>query len=260
MNWKIIGKIVAIACFVIWAGIWYVSSSQFENSRHLPSQASITVVKDNLSSRQDQDKEGNQREGSVPKASAAGTGSLSTKDYQIGERLPLTSPEVKNKSRDSESARIQYREVTWDNLVPSDWNPLALFKGIKLDKLSDSDPRAMDALSKAKDYWKNAPPEPKMDGETIRIPGFVVSLDQEGEALKEFLLVPYFGGCIHVPPPPANQIIHVHSAHAVQGIRTMDAVWVSGTLRVQRSDTGMGAAGYFMNADNIELYKLPKGS
>jgi hypothetical protein len=82
-------------------------------------------------------------------------------------------------------------------------------------------------------------------------------LEREGDDLKEFLLVPFFGGCIHVPPPPSNQIIHVNSAKAVQGIRTMDAVWVSGVLEVNRSETGMGVAGYALAADKIEIYKPP---
>jgi len=82
----------------------------------------------------------------------------------------------------------------------------------------------------------------------------VVSLEREGEALKEFLLVPYFGACIHVPPPPANQIIHVHSKQAVSNIRTMDAVWITGVLKVERSETMMGNAGYSMTSVKVEPY------
>jgi len=82
----------------------------------------------------------------------------------------------------------------------------------------------------------------------------VVSLEREGDALKEFLLVPYFGACIHVPPPPANQIIHVHSAKAVKDIRTMDAVWINGVLKVDHSDTLMGSAGYSMTSIKVEPY------
>lgn len=125
---------------------------------------------------------------------------------------------------------------------------------LNLGNMEDSDPRAAKALDKIKEIWKNAPVRKDMDMRAIRIPGFVVSLDREGEAIKEFLLVPNFGGCIHVPPPPANQIIHVISKKAVPNIRTMDAVWVSGTLLVNRSDTVMGTAGYGMTADIVEMY------
>ena len=64
----------------------------------------------------------------------------------------------------------------------------------------------------------------------MRIPGFVVPLEDSKDGLKEFLLVPYFGACIHSPPPPANQIIHVLPEHAGQGRASMDTVWVSGML------------------------------
>ena len=111
------------------------------------------------------------------------------------------------------------------------------------------------ALKKAKEYRKNAPINPAMNGKSIKIPGFVVSLDGEGEALKEFLLVPYFGGCIHVPPPPANQIIHVKSVKAIKGVRTMDPVWISGVLNVKPSSTEMGDAGYSLVAQSVEMYK-----
>lgn len=69
--------------------------------------------------------------------------------------------------------------------------------------------------------------------------------------------MPYFGACIHVPPPPANQIIHVRSAKAVKNVRTMDAVWISGVLKVERSDSSMGASSYSMKAVSVEPYTAP---
>ena len=48
-----------------------------------------------------------------------------------------------------------------------------------------------------------------LDGETIRMPGYVLPLEFDGSKVKEFLLVPFVGACIHTPPPPANQIVHV---------------------------------------------------
>ena len=57
--------------------------------------------------------------------------------------------------------------------------------------------------------WDNAPANPKLDNRRVSIAGFVVPLDGEREKTREFLLVPYFGACIHAPAPPANQVIHV---------------------------------------------------
>jgi hypothetical protein len=72
--------------------------------------------------------------------------------------------------------------------------------------------------------------------------------------MREFLLVPYLGACIHTPPPPANQIIHVKPLQPSKGLHMMDAVWVSGRLKTPRSDTSMGISGYSMDAVRVEPY------
>lgn len=67
--------------------------------------------------------------------------------------------------------------------------------------------------------------------------GFVVPLERDGNNnLTEFLLVPYYGACIHVPPPPPDQIVHVTLAEAAEDIATMDTVWVTGVFTLDRSD------------------------
>ncbi len=152
-----------------------------------------------------------------------------------------------------------YREIDWQALLPKGWDPLAPFKGLKLEEIEDGDPRAQIALYKARQYWKRAPVERSLDGVPVRLPGFVVSLDAEGEAMREFLLVPYFGACIHVPPPPANQVIHVRTDHPLPALRTMDTVWVSGVMRVESAETMMGYAGYAMHGARVERYLAPAG-
>ncbi|MGS0742528.1 DUF3299 domain-containing protein [Glaciimonas sp. GG7] len=176
--------------------------------------------------------------------------------YKIGDRLQQ-APLVASTPSQPMPAKVAspYQEIQWEQLAPASWDPMKPFKGIDFSKLEDDDPRAQAALEKAKEYWKDAPINSAMDGKPIKIPGFVVSLDREGEALKEFLLVPYFGGCIHVPPPPANQIIHVNSIKPIKGVRTMDAVWISGVLKVTPSSTDMGDAGYALVAQSVEMYK-----
>ncbi|UCH74828.1 MAG: DUF3299 domain-containing protein, partial [Rhodospirillales bacterium] len=48
-----------------------------------------------------------------------------------------------------------------------------------------------------------------LSGQSIRMGGYLLPLEFTGKATTEFLLVPYVGACIHTPPPPANQIVHV---------------------------------------------------
>jgi len=123
--------------------------------------------------------------------------------------------------------------------------------------LSDADARATTLLAKMRDVWDNAPTNSAMNGIAVRIPGYIVPIEQSKGYLREFLLVPYFGACIHTPPPPANQIIHVVLAEPVQGFRSMDSVWVSGALNSARRDSSMGVSGYEMQASAIEAYVPP---
>ncbi|MDO8778080.1 MAG: DUF3299 domain-containing protein [Burkholderiaceae bacterium] len=166
--------------------------------------------------------------------------------YQVGDRLP----------QQSSAAQSSYRVINnWDELMPKGWDPTKDFKKLNLSKLKDSDPRAQEALLHLREAWNNAPVEPSLNGARIRIPGFIVPLEVVRHQITEFLLVPYFGGCIHVPPPPANQIIHVFPVKPLKGMQSMDAVWISGVLEAFPSTTDMGSASYRMKAEIVEPYK-----
>ena len=95
----------------------------------------------------------------------------------------------------------------------------------------------------------------ELDGEKVRIPGFVVPLEYDEKQVSSFLLVPYFGACIHVPPPPSNQVVHVTTgSYGPDPGQMWDPVWVSGTLRTEHISSELGEAGYRLEADLIEPY------
>lgn len=150
-----------------------------------------------------------------------------------------------------------YREATWEELVPKDWDPFARFKSMDLARLSDSSPKMQEVMRDLREVLDNAPTNASMNGAAIKLAGYVVPLEEVKGELKEFLLVPYFGACIHTPPPPANQIVHVVVAKPTKNIRSMDAVWVSGTLKSVRTDSAMGASGYRMDAVLVDQYVAP---
>jgi hypothetical protein len=151
-----------------------------------------------------------------------------------------------------------YTTVNWDALVPADWDPFKDFKGADMAAMSDSDPRAQQLLTQLREVWDNAPTNPTLVGQKVRIPGFVVPLEDSQDGLKEFLLVPYFGACIHSPPPPANQIIHVLPKVPAKDLKSMDAVWIHGVLTTDRTDSYMGAAGYRIEAQQVLPYQERK--
>lgn len=147
-----------------------------------------------------------------------------------------------------------YKEISWEELMPKDWDPMKPLEALNVDELDDGDPRAMQALKKAQEFWEQAPINPQIKGTKVRLPGFVVTLEETRSGLKEFLLVPYFGACIHTPPPPANQIIHVTLQKPVKGFHTMDPVWIHGEINIQEHKTSMGKSGYALTATHIEAY------
>jgi uncharacterized protein len=89
----------------------------------------------------------------------------------------------------------------------------------------------------------------------VRVPGFVVPLDDFMEDGAEFLLVPYYGACVHTPPPPPNQIIFVQMANkkAVK-LALFDAVWMHGTLKIATVESPYGTVGFTIDGLKMEPY------
>ncbi|WP_370880682.1 DUF3299 domain-containing protein [Variovorax paradoxus] len=147
------------------------------------------------------------------------------------------------------------QELKWEALVPKDWDPTKRYRNLSLESLRDNDPRAIQMLDEMRAVWDNAPVNVALDGTAARLSGFVVPLDNTQGGIREFLLVPYFGACIHTPPPPANQIVHVVAADTVKGLHAMDTVHVSGLLKAARySSVDMGVSGYEIKSASVEPF------
>lgn len=95
----------------------------------------------------------------------------------------------------------------------------------------------------------------ELNGKSVRIGGYVVPLDFEATKITEFLLVPFVGACIHVPPPPANQIIYVKVAQGFEIGGPFDPVTVNGTINTDIAVTGLADAGYTLDAELVEPRK-----
>ncbi len=95
----------------------------------------------------------------------------------------------------------------------------------------------------------------KLDGKEVRVPGFVVPLDDFMEDGAEFLLVPYYGACVHTPPPPPNQIIFVQMAGKKSVKLTLfDAVWMHGKLKIATVESPYGTVGFTLEGVKMEPY------
>lgn len=147
------------------------------------------------------------------------------------------------------------QNLEWDDLVPQDFRPDDLLAEYDVESMSDDDPRAQELMARLMAMWKEAPVVEALDGQTVRLPGFVVPVEGDGRRVEEFLLVPYYGACIHVPPPPANQTVHVLAQGRNVTIRGLfDTVWVTGVMRVEHKSSQLAEAGYQIEALEVTPY------
>jgi hypothetical protein len=154
-----------------------------------------------------------------------------------------------------------YKTIDWNDLMPDPWvkemtKDMAAMS--KLSYLQDSSDEATKAMSAIRKKLDEAPIVKTQLNKKVRIPGYAVPLDAERSDKREFLLVPYFGACIHTPPPPANQIVLVRPT-AQSKIKkmpeSMDVLWVEGELKEGRVSTGQGVSGYLLEAVSIAPYE-----
>lgn len=144
---------------------------------------------------------------------------------------------------------VSLRDLSWQELIPS--NAPRLGEVLLSHEGGERGPAALQTVS-------NAPVVSELAGLSVRLPGYLVPLetDRQGK-VTEFLLVPYFGACIHVPPPPSNQIIHVFfQAGAVQEA-LYQPFWVEGVLSVEHSHTDVADTGYRIQAERVYPYAEP---
>lgn len=161
------------------------------------------------------------------------------------------------------TANATPRTLNWDELVPKDWDPLKRLRernpqaAANLGALREGSAGEQSLMREMRELWDTAPTRTDLHGVRVRLPGYVVPLDSaEPGKLTQFLLVPYFGACVHSPPPPANQIVQV-TLKSPGNWRTMDVVWVQGVLSTQRQDSAMGVSGYALAAEVVEAYRPP---
>ena len=152
-------------------------------------------------------------------------------------------------------------ELAWKQLIPpaiaAPAKPKTFFSGAtpKGDDGSPAPPPKPEGRWMSTPTQKKDAPAPivtELNGKTVRIGGYIVPLDFEKTKITEFLLVPFVGACIHVPPPPANQIIYVKSEKGIEVAGTFDPVTVTGKLTAAQTFTGLAETGYSIEAETVE--------
>lgn len=96
----------------------------------------------------------------------------------------------------------------------------------------------------------------ELKGKQVKLAGFIVPLEfSEANKLTEFFLVPYFGACMHLPPPPPNQIIHVTSKQGIHFDDIYSPYWLSGELDIKRTQHEVADSAYAMQVKEVVIYE-----
>ncbi len=147
-----------------------------------------------------------------------------------------------------ELANSGFKELVWDDLVAPGYDTDSIIKKYQpqIDQIEHGSIDALKLYEKMEEEFSNAPVNSALQGKKVSVPGFIAPLEQVGSMITEFLLVPYFGACIHLPPPPANQTLHVKVApsYEIDNDDSYAPVWISGELDIVKTSTDIGNASY----------------
>ena len=156
------------------------------------------------------------------------------------------------------AASKQPRELTWDDMIPKrEIRPKSALPG------ADGSSKSYYDLDENEEIiedpfagWDFTQPVEDLDGQFVKLPGFVVPLESdEGGMLKEFLLVPYYGACIHTPAPPPNQIVYVTLDEPYDLTDIWNAYWITGTIEVKPYMGTVADTFYRLNGQLVEEYR-----
>jgi hypothetical protein len=139
----------------------------------------------------------------------------------------------------SGNAYAEPMELFWEDMIPKDYI-------MPETNVSHDGSMVQQSLE--------APVVAELNGKLVKIPGFVVPLEGDSETTTEFLLVPYFGACIHVPPPPPNQIVYVTFSTGVPIDNLYDAVWVTGVIATEGWEGDIATVGYRLTGIEVSPY------
>ncbi len=184
------------------------------------------------------------------------------------DKVAAPPPETTSPSpQEPETAEVVYRDVAWEDLIPGEDLDALLNPPEYLDTIAEGSagdripgelesPERTGAESRYQQALTSTRIKPEYDRQSVRIPGFVVPLAfDEEQTITRFLLVPYFGACIHLPPPPPNQVIYADFPQGFQVEFLYDPFHVEGQLRTLPKDTEQGTAAYTMEVKRIYPYE-----
>ena len=161
---------------------------------------------------------------------------------------------------------VSFKTIEWTDLMPQEdidalLNPPSYINDIEDGSIEDTiSGQVQQAITAANDdpYQRalaSTRVMPEMNNKSIRIPGFIVPLEFDDEQIvTQFFLVPFFGACIHVPPPPPNQVIFVNYPKGLKLTALYDPFWISGVLKTSITENDLATSAYSIEMESYESY------
>ncbi len=203
---------------------------------------------------------------------ACGQGTPATTNDEVAKSTSSATNVIEDKSQDKRKATL----LVWDDLMPVGEDALLAELYSEFYTEMETRMRQQITLSDAAREENTAVTDlisegstqdtmeqigtynvvDSLNGEKIRIPGYIVPLDFNAKSEHgEFLLVPYFGACLHTPPPPPNQIIFVTAIPAAKISNIYDPVWLEGTMKTGKFSSELGNSAYELSLSKLEPYE-----
>ena len=160
-----------------------------------------------------------------------------------------------------------FEEIEWIQLMPKDdlhalLNPpdflVNIQDGSKQDSMASLSEVAAEneAVRRFEQALTSVRVIESFDKKAVKIPGFMVPLrSDEQQRVTEFFIVPYFGACLHMPPPPPNQMIYGKVTEGFKLSQLTEPFWFEGVIHIETTNNLTGTSTYTMLLDNIQVFE-----
>lgn len=178
---------------------------------------------------------------------------------QVGDKIPEPEKSSRLAAAGAEANELQsrgVRELGWEELMPEgEEERLAALYQAQMAMLYSS-PIAEGSAGDTAIQIGTFNTVPELNETKVRLPGYTVPFEFGANAkITEFLLVPYYGACLHAPPPPPNQTVFIISDEPIKLQDLAQAVWIEGTIYTQTQESELADAAYTIKVDKIETYE-----
>jgi len=181
---------------------------------------------------------------------------------EVGDPIPEPALEDSNRLAAAGAAASELmsqgvREIGWEELMPEgEEERLAQLYQQQMSMLYSGGPVAEGSAGDQMIQIGTFNTVKELNETKVRIPGYTVPFEFGANAeITEFLLVPYYGACLHAPPPPPNQTVFAMTEEPIKLRNLAQAVWIEGTMFTQTQESELADAAYTIRVDKVETYE-----